>query len=98
MASAYDETLERVNSQGVHDKDLAYRVFGWVAFSGRPLTVLELQYALAVEPGMTTLDPDNLYDEDLLESVCAGLVVMDWTYTNFTHFQPEGPIMRFVRK
>ncbi len=42
--------------------------------------------------------PDNLYDEDLLESVCAGLVVMDWTYTNFTHFQPEGPLMRFVRK
>ncbi|KAK0216580.1 hypothetical protein EDD85DRAFT_436907 [Armillaria nabsnona] len=97
MASAYDKTLERVNSQGMHDKDLAYRVFGWVAFSGRPLTVLELRYALAVEPGMTTLDPDNLYDDDLLESVCAGLVVMDWTYsTEFIQFQPEGPIIRFV--
>ncbi|SJL14339.1 uncharacterized protein ARMOST_17795 [Armillaria ostoyae] len=96
MANAYDKTLERVDSQGMHDRDLAYRIFGWVAFARRPLTVLELRHALAVEPGMTALDPDNLYDDDLLGSVCAGLVVMDWAYTEFRHFQLGGPIMRFV--
>ncbi len=90
MASAYDKTLERVNSQSKHDKELAYHIFGWIAFAKQPLTVLELQHALAVEPGMTTLDPDNLCDEDLLESVCAGLVIINQTSTKC--------IVRFVRK
>ncbi len=98
MANAYNKTLERVDSQGVHNKDLAYSIFGWIAFARCPLTVLELQYALAVEPGMMALDPDNLYDDDIFGSVCAGLVVMDQTYTEFRHFQQGGPIMRFVHK
>ncbi|KAK0432044.1 hypothetical protein EV421DRAFT_1911347 [Armillaria borealis] len=50
MTSAYDRTLARVDSQGVYDRDLAYRVYSWVAFAKRPLTVLELRHALAVEP------------------------------------------------
>ncbi|PBK85136.1 hypothetical protein ARMGADRAFT_942500, partial [Armillaria gallica] len=79
MASAYDKTLERVNSQGKYDKELAYRIFGWIAFTRRPLTVLELQHALAVELNTTTLDSDNLCDKDLLGSVCAGLVLIDLT-------------------
>ncbi|KAK0184075.1 hypothetical protein F5146DRAFT_1106156 [Armillaria mellea] len=92
MASAYDKTLERINSQGEHDKKLAYRIFGWIAFTRRPLTILELQHALAVELDMTTLDPDNLCDEDILESVCAGLILVDSTKYH------KDPIVRFVRK
>ncbi|KAK0430760.1 hypothetical protein EV421DRAFT_1669507, partial [Armillaria borealis] len=88
---AYDKTLERINSQGKYDRELAYRIFGWIAFTRRPLTVLELQHALAVEPGTTTLDPDNLCSEDLLGSVCGGLIIitdqMGWS---------RDPIVRFV--
>ncbi|PBK68288.1 hypothetical protein ARMSODRAFT_888041 [Armillaria solidipes] len=93
MTSAYDRTLARVDSQGVYDRDLAYRVYSWVAFAKRPLTVLELRYALAVEPGTKTLDSDNLFDGDFLGSVCAGLVITEPAFG-----QEKGPIMRFVHK
>ncbi|PBK85057.1 hypothetical protein ARMGADRAFT_1048105 [Armillaria gallica] len=76
MPSAYDKTLERVNSQCEHDRELAYHIFSWIAFARRPLTVLELQHALAVEPDTMTLDPDNICSEDLLGSVCGGLVII----------------------
>ncbi|KAK0435957.1 hypothetical protein EV421DRAFT_1144381, partial [Armillaria borealis] len=90
MASAYDKTLERVNSQGKYDRELAYRIFGWIAFMRRPLTVLELRHALAVELGTMILDPDNLCSEDLLESVCGGLVI------SVDQIWPTGTFLRFV--
>jgi hypothetical protein len=42
----------------------------------------------AVLPGMTEMDADYFTDEDLLISVCAGLIVVD----------KEQSIVRFVRK
>ncbi len=92
MPSAYSKTLERVNNQGEYDKELAYRIFGWIAFTRHPLSMLELQHALAVELDTTALDPENLCSEDLLESVCGGLVIID---QNRWHTYP---IVRFVRK
>ncbi|KAK0438882.1 uncharacterized protein EV420DRAFT_1279847 [Desarmillaria tabescens] len=86
MADAYDQTLERVDSQGIHDKALAYRIFGWIAFAKRPLTVLEMRYALAVEKDTAALDPDNLHDDDLLGNVCAGLVTKIPDYTAQEYF------------
>ncbi|PBK87744.1 hypothetical protein ARMGADRAFT_862203, partial [Armillaria gallica] len=77
MKNAYDETMERVYHQGKYKSALASCIFGWIVFARRPLTVLELQHALAVELGTMTLNPDNLCSEDLLGSVCGGLVVID---------------------
>jgi hypothetical protein len=41
------------------------------------MRVSELREALAVEPGTSELDPDNMPDIDFVLSVCAGLVVVD---------------------
>ena len=38
------------------------------------LSVKELQHALAVIPDMTKLDPDDITDDEILTSTCAGLV------------------------
>ncbi|PBK81206.1 hypothetical protein ARMGADRAFT_812790, partial [Armillaria gallica] len=89
MKNAYDETMERVKHQGKHKSVLASRIFGWIVFARYPLTMLELQHALAVELGTTTLNPDNLCSKDLLGSVCGGLVVIDQT-------RQDGDIVRFV--
>ncbi|OBT84412.1 hypothetical protein VE02_07114 [Pseudogymnoascus sp. 03VT05] len=43
----------------------------------RPLTTLELQHALAVEIGQSSLDEENLPDIEDVVSVCAGLVTID---------------------
>ena len=40
--------------------DLALRTLSWITFSKRPLTTSELQHALAVTDGASTLDLRNL--------------------------------------
>ncbi len=97
--SAYTEILEsRINSQDEDDRVLAFRIFGWIAFARRPLTVLELQHALSVdlELDMTAFELDNLCSEDLLGSVCGGLITVtssigqcEWS---------KDSIVRFARK
>jgi hypothetical protein len=83
----YDEALERIEQQNEGEKHLAKQILSWITHARRPLHVYELQHALAVVCGTTSIDPDNLTDEDVLTSVCAGLVVID----------EEGTIIRLVR-
>ncbi|KAK4971240.1 hypothetical protein LTR28_013361 [Elasticomyces elasticus] len=75
----YDDALDRINSQNRDDAELAQRILMWVTFATRPLKVKEVQHAIAVmnlEPGETHIDKDALPEEDLLLSVCAGIVVI----------------------
>jgi hypothetical protein len=73
----YDEAMERIAQQNEPDKALAKRVLSWVTHACRPLTVCELQHALAVVDSTTALDPENITDEEILTSVSAGLVAID---------------------
>lgn len=77
LDETYDQAMQRIASQDEYQCELAYRILYWVSYSMRPLTVLEMQHALAVEPGDEDLDRDGFYDEELIVSVCAGLVTMD---------------------
>lgn len=72
----YDEIWERIKAQNPDDADLAKKVVYWVLHAMIPLTVLELQDALAVEPDDIFLDEDSIPDEDLMISVCAGIVAV----------------------
>jgi hypothetical protein len=85
---AYDIAMERIKQQGQSDETLAKNVLLWVAQARRPLSVAELQHALAVLPGMKEMDANHVTDEDILISVCAGLVIID----------EQQSIVRFVRK
>jgi hypothetical protein len=73
----YNEAMERIERQNEADRALAKRVLSWVTHAYRPLTVCELQYALAVVHGTIALDLDNITDEEILTSICAGLLVVD---------------------
>jgi ankyrin repeat protein len=77
LDDAYSEALERIEGQRASHSKLAKNVLTWITFAKRPLTTAELCCALAVEPGETTLDPENKPDVDDIVSVCAGLVVVD---------------------
>lgn len=72
----YDEIWERIKAQNPDDAELAKKVVYWVFHAMRPLTVPELQHALAVELGDSSLDVDSIPDEDLMVSVCAGIVAV----------------------
>ncbi|KAK0445032.1 uncharacterized protein EV420DRAFT_1648548 [Desarmillaria tabescens] len=86
MEIAYTYLLERIDHKAELEKNLAYRAFGWLAFSERPLTILELQHALAVESGTRELNPYNITGYGVIADSCAGLVVSDYRgYPRFVH-------------
>ncbi|KAK0439049.1 uncharacterized protein EV420DRAFT_1584987 [Desarmillaria tabescens] len=86
IASTYAHLLERAEHQTETEKTLAYKIFGLVAFSQRPLTIPELQYALAVQVGTKKLNRHKILDFDLISSACVGLVVVDGEeYVRFAH-------------
>jgi hypothetical protein len=84
----YDEAMARIDRQDRSRSRLAEQVLSWIVYAFRPLSIKELQHALAIEPGSVTLDPEAVIDEEILASVCAGLVVID----------EKRPIFRLVRK
>ncbi|KAK8925489.1 Ankyrin repeat domain-containing protein 50 [Metarhizium anisopliae] len=77
LANAFDDAMQRVNAQSPGRRELALQVLGWITFAWRPLTTLELRYALAVEINKPEFDENNLADIQDLVSVCAGLVTID---------------------
>lgn len=88
LDGTYDQTIERIRGQGKDYSELAMQVLLWISSALRPLSPVELQYAIAIQPGMTELDDEDLDEQDLMVSVCAGLVVLD----------ARTDTLRFVRK
>ena len=74
LNDTYDKTMERINSQYPDQATLARKVLCWLFYAYQPLTMLEVQHAVAVEIGDQSLDDDNIPEEGLLLSVCNGLV------------------------
>jgi hypothetical protein len=77
LDGTYDEVMRRIENQNNDDRIIAQRVLGWISFAKRPLSLLELQHALATEPRASSFDEDNIMDEELITSTCAGLVIVD---------------------
>ncbi|KAK0474384.1 hypothetical protein IW261DRAFT_1610557 [Armillaria novae-zelandiae] len=91
LRNAYEYLLARIDS--LPSKDLAYRVFGWVAFAAEPLEVVALQDALAIESGTKKADPANITDEGILLSICARLIVTvdinNYRCFKFVHYSTQ---------
>ncbi len=77
LSRAYDQAMDRINRQSAGLKELATRVLAWITCANWPLTVLELQHALAVELEEPEMDEENLVDVETMVSVCSGLVRVD---------------------
>ncbi|KAG5791267.1 hypothetical protein H9Q69_009693 [Fusarium xylarioides] len=84
LPTGYDQAYRDIMARIDHEKpqaqrDLAYQVLEWLTRAKRPLTLRELQHALAVEPDSIEnyLDEENLPEEEELVSACSGLVIVD---------------------
>ena len=75
--ATYQEAMQRIQAQNEDDRQLAKEVLSWISYAMRPLSVTELQNALAVQPGDSDLQADALPDEEILLSVCAGLISIE---------------------
>jgi hypothetical protein len=77
LDKAYNDTMERINRQKPGFRRIAEKALSWITCAKRPLTIFELQHALAVVAGDSKLDEDNLERIERIVSVCAGLVTVD---------------------
>ncbi|KAJ7028115.1 ankyrin repeat domain-containing protein [Mycena alexandri] len=77
LNNSYNDAMKRIGDQNEESRGIAHSTLTWVANAKRPLTVLDIQTALAVEPGTKSLDEDNILDMEIILSVCAGLVIVD---------------------
>ncbi|CAG8126236.1 unnamed protein product [Penicillium salamii] len=77
LDDAYREAMRRIKSQTGQQSGLALRILSWISCAKRPLRSWELQYAIAVEPGTSTLNKDKVAGIEALVSICAGLVIID---------------------
>ncbi|KAH8682874.1 hypothetical protein BGZ60DRAFT_443458, partial [Tricladium varicosporioides] len=73
----YKTTLDRISKQDEFKHTLAIRILAWLIFAERPLTITELQHALAVRAGDKVLHESRLVSEKTLTSACAGIVSVD---------------------
>jgi hypothetical protein len=82
--------MKRVEGQTRNRRELAEQVFSWIIHACRQLSLEELQHALAVSSNheMSEIRANDLVDEKIFTSACAGLVVVDL----------ESNIVRLVRK
>ncbi|KAJ7575711.1 hypothetical protein C8J56DRAFT_799890, partial [Mycena floridula] len=92
IMNSYDAAMTRISAQGEAEKELALRVFYWLAYAQEPLSAKALQHAVAVSEDMTDMDFDAIVDLELLTSICAGLVIIR------TEFFDYEPIVQLVRK
>lgn len=72
----YEQAIKRIDGQEEDFRELAKLVLSWLIHAKRPLTTIELQYALAVRVGMKELDEDFIPAAEILLSICAGLVIV----------------------
>lgn len=77
LRHAFQSTIERISSLSVARRDLAFRVLMWLSHSRRPLTVAELQHAMALRLEDDELDPDNFSPVRTVIDCCCGLVEVD---------------------
>jgi hypothetical protein len=77
LNKAYDQAMMRINDQLEGFRLLGKKALTWITCAKRPLTIHELQHALAVKFGDAQLDGNNFSDIEDIVSVCAGLVTID---------------------
>ena len=77
LRELYDDALRRIDAQNEDDREIAISLVRWVTYAYRPLTIRELEEALAIVPGEEDFDPEGLpFIQDALNA-CAGLLVVD---------------------
>lgn len=77
LDNAYEKAMERIQRQkGDLPRD-AMLILSWVVYARKQLTVPQLQEALGVEIGKSTLDKDNIPSIGHITKACDPLIVID---------------------
>ncbi len=91
LEATYGEAMQRITAQEPDRKEVALKTLAWISYAFRPLSLKELQHAVAIEPGDRELDEDLIMDGSNITAFCAGLVVVDQrtNVVNLVHYTTE---------
>jgi ankyrin repeat protein len=87
----YEEALTRIEEMTTDDpkRKLAFDVLSWVVHSLRPLSICELQHALAVLPGSVEFDRGRIFLREDILAVCGGLITIDEDVVRLVHYTTQ---------
>ena len=77
LEDAYGATIERIKAQDENESRLGMEALMWISHTERPLKADELCHALAIEPGSTDFNSDNVPSTLKLLDCCQGLVTVE---------------------
>lgn len=77
LNQVFENSIRRINSEPQNRRQVAIQSLLWTTHARRPLHINELRHALAIRPGDTQLDRDNLLPPRSIVECCFGLVVLD---------------------
>ncbi len=78
LDNIYEKALQRIKDQkNRDDRALGMKTIARVFCAQRPLSLAELQHALAVEPGESDFDDYMDYDKEDILAACTGLITID---------------------
>lgn len=88
---AYGNAMERIYGQEKEHREFAKLILSLVFCAARPLSVEELQHALAVQENDVEIDMDNILTIEDICSVCAGLITLDEAFheIRFVHYTTQ---------
>jgi ankyrin repeat protein len=76
---AYHRTFDRIMKHNAGRRELALKALNWVSNTKRPLTMRELQHAIAVEDSGDVVGDEDLESPKSILSSCVGLVRLSIT-------------------
>ena len=76
LEDMYAKTITQIKSLGTRS-DNAFKALAWLTWTKRNMSLQELQYALAVEPGSTCIDEGNAPPRRSIPQICRGFVTFD---------------------
>ncbi|EGO00481.1 hypothetical protein SERLA73DRAFT_160331 [Serpula lacrymans var. lacrymans S7.3] len=92
--SAYDETMKRIHELDEKHQILAIEAIVLITYASHPLTIKELQQALACSDDLSSADDENLVDPSLITDICLGLVVEKESKFHLVRLALHGPSFR----
>lgn len=98
LQNAYRSAVTRIDGQLSGLRGIARQVIAWTTLARSPLSIRELQHALALDSDDDEFDEDSITPADMITSACAGLVINDTAanLVRFVHYSTQEFFQEFV--
>ena len=92
LGVVYGGTIERIKAQDGDKSRLGMAALMWISHAERPLQADKFGHALAVQPGSTDFNPNNVPSMSTLVGCCQGLIAVDKEVSTvrLIHFTLQG--------